>query len=186
MNARARRAYVLVPRPSNHDKLDFAHHVVELELLASGEEFDEVVELGLISQAAEYDAFGQREIAGVMFVIRRLAAELWGDGMSPGEAVVVRRVGEGRIVSLRDLAKEIDSQKTEITQSMQQHLEVTPKIVDVNDMGDAAFLVEMDGSLQLHAFAKGAVIVASRNVSATPENLAQLEKFSRAARSHLP
>jgi hypothetical protein len=89
-------------------------------------------------------------------------------------------------LKVSDLAKEVDSQKAEISKDFQQHLNVTPKIVDVNGMGDAAFLVEMDGALQLHAFAKGAVIVASRNVSATPENLAQLEKFSRAALSHLP
>jgi len=89
-------------------------------------------------------------------------------------------------LKVSDVAKEVDSQKTEIRQDMQQHLNVTPKIVDVKDMGNAAFLVEMDGALQLHAFAKGAVIVVSRNVSATAENVAQLEAFARAALSHLP
>ena len=89
-------------------------------------------------------------------------------------------------LKVSDLAKEVESQKSEIRQDMQQHLNVTPKIVGVKDMGDAAFLVEMDGALQLHAFAKGAVIVASRNVNATAENVAQLETFARAALSHLP
>jgi hypothetical protein len=89
-------------------------------------------------------------------------------------------------LKVSDLAKEVDSQKAEIRQSFQQHLNVTPKIVDVKDLGDAAFLVSMDGALQLHAFAKGAVIVVNRNVSATPENIAQLEKFTRAALNNLP
>jgi hypothetical protein len=89
-------------------------------------------------------------------------------------------------LKVSDLAKEVDSQKTEIRQDFQKHINVTPKIVDVSDLGDAAFLVEMDGDLQLHAFAKGAVIVVDRNVNATPENIAQVEKFARAALSHLP
>lgn len=89
-------------------------------------------------------------------------------------------------LKVSDLAKEVNSQKAEISKSMQQHLNVTPKIVDVKDMGDAAFLVEMDGALQLHAFAKDAVIVVNRNVSASAENVAQLETFARAALSHLP
>ena len=49
--------------------------VVELELLAAGEILYEVIELGLIPQAAQDDAFGQGEIARIMFVIRRFAAE---------------------------------------------------------------------------------------------------------------
>ena len=42
-----------------------AHFVVELGLLAAGEMLYEVVQLGLISQAAQDDAFGQCEIARV-------------------------------------------------------------------------------------------------------------------------
>ena len=48
-----------------------AHHVVELGLLAAGEEFDQVVQLRLIPQAAEHDAFGQSQITR----IARFAAE---------------------------------------------------------------------------------------------------------------
>ena len=42
-----------------------ADDVVELGLFAAGEEFDQVIQLRLISQAAQYDAFGQGEIARV-------------------------------------------------------------------------------------------------------------------------
>ena len=48
-----------------------AHFVVELGLLAAGEDVDQVIQLRLISQAAKYDAFGQCEIARVA----RFAAE---------------------------------------------------------------------------------------------------------------
>ena len=89
-------------------------------------------------------------------------------------------------LKVSDLAQEVESQKNEIRKDMQEHINVTPKIEDVSGLGDAAFLVEMTGDVQLHAFAKGAVIVVSRNVDATPENVAQLEKFARAALGHLP
>jgi len=42
-----------------------AHFIIELGLLSTGEMLDEVIELGLISQAAEDDAFGEGEIARV-------------------------------------------------------------------------------------------------------------------------
>lgn len=89
-------------------------------------------------------------------------------------------------LKVSDLAKEVASQKAEISKDMQQNIHMTPKFADVKDVGDAAFLVEFAGTMQLHAFAKQAVIVVNRNVNATPENVAQLENFARAAVAHLP
>ena len=47
------------------------HFVVELGLLAAGEDFYQVIELRLITKAAEYDAFGQGQIA----LVARFAAQ---------------------------------------------------------------------------------------------------------------
>ena len=71
-----------------------AHDVVELGLLAAGEEFDQVVQLRLMPQASKRDAFGESEIAGVA----RFAAEQVG-GVSA--AVDALEYSEGDLAGRR-------------------------------------------------------------------------------------
>lgn len=56
-----------------------------------------------------------------------------------------------------------------------------PKFIDVNGIGDAAYLEEMPGFFQLHVLDKGAVVVVSRNTDADDRAIARVEKIAQLA-----
>ncbi len=87
-----------------------------------------------------------------------------------------------------NLADEVASQEKSIAEDSAPPGVKMPKptISNVSGLGDAAFLVTIGDSLQIHAFAKNAVIVVSRNVKATPKEIAKSEKVARLAMTNLP
>lgn len=80
-----------------------------------------------------------------------------------------------------DLAHEVASEKKRIHDESVKMLKIAPKISDVGGLGDAAFLVDSGGFLQLHVFAHGDKIVINRNARATKKVVAETEQLARAA-----
>lgn len=84
-----------------------------------------------------------------------------------------------------DLAHEIASEKREIRSETSKMMKTTPKITDVADLGDAAFLVDTGDFLQLHVFAHGNKLVVNRTVRATKTIIDQTEQLARVALARL-
>jgi hypothetical protein len=80
-----------------------------------------------------------------------------------------------------NLAHEIASEKKRIRDESVKMIKITPKISDVNGLGDAAFLVDSGGFLQLHVFAHGNKIVVNRTTRATKKVIAETKELARAA-----
>lgn len=80
-----------------------------------------------------------------------------------------------------DLAREVASEKKQIHDESMKMLKIAPKISDVSGLGDAAFLVDSGGFMQLHVFAHGDKIVINRNARATKKVVAETEQLARAA-----
>jgi len=88
-------------------------------------------------------------------------------------------------LSVTDLANEMASEKKEIRDESMKALNITPKISDMSGLGDAAFLVDSGGFLQLHVFVHGNKIVINRNTKATPKVVDETEQLARAALARL-
>ena len=88
-------------------------------------------------------------------------------------------------LSVVDLAHEVASEKKEIGDESMKALKIKPKFEDVSGLGDAAFLVDSGGFLQLHIFAHGNKIVVNRNTKATKKAVDETEQLARAALARL-
>ncbi|SME99320.1 hypothetical protein SAMN06265365_11498 [Tistlia consotensis] len=82
-----------------------------------------------------------------------------------------------------DLAATVDAQKKSVLEDSAPPGVPLPKptIVDLPDLGDAAFLVTTDDNLQLHVFAAGDKLVLDRNLAPSPAAIDQAEALARAA-----
>jgi hypothetical protein len=91
-----------------------------------------------------------------------------------------------RVVHLRvmDLAREVASEKKQIRNSMSM-LNITPKITDVSGLGNAAFLADCGGFMQLNVITNGDQIVIDRNARANKKVIAETEQLARTALSRL-
>ena len=90
------------------------------------------------------------------------------------------------VVRLRvmNLAREVTSEKKQIRNTMNM-LNITPKISDVSGLGNAAFLADCGGFMQLNVITNGAKIEIDRNARATKKVIAETEQLVRTALGRL-
>lgn len=88
-------------------------------------------------------------------------------------------------LKVADVAREMASEKRRISTEMMKMLKMTPKISDVSGLGDGAFLVDSNGSLQLHIFANGNKLVLTRNGRATKKAIDEIKQLAQLALSRL-
>jgi hypothetical protein len=84
-----------------------------------------------------------------------------------------------------NLAQEIASEKKQIRDESVKMMKITPKITDISGLGDAAFLVDSGGYMQLHVFANGNKIVVNRNAQATDKVINEIKQLARSALARL-
>lgn len=105
----------------------------------------------------------------------------YSDGTASGGFMLIA----ARLLDAGDPVGAADDQKAQIVADTKKNIGVEPKVEDMAGLGDAAFLVDMGGTMQLHVLAGDASIVIGRNVLASAKAVQQAEALARVALGNL-
>lgn len=87
----------------------------------------------------------------------------------------------GSIDMKKGASAEAEDQKAQIIADTKKNLGITPTIESIQDLGDAAYVVNMAGSVQLHVLSGNESLVISRTVPASAQIVDELKSLAKLA-----